>query len=85
MSADSPSSDNLVLSPIKSHHSYHLTVVPAIGIAVTVFAFVMLVILIVLIQRKKRELDDSKGMDSNLKTCPSPHPRSIIHEGANFF
>ncbi|XP_010487866.1 PREDICTED: probable receptor-like protein kinase At1g49730 isoform X1 [Camelina sativa] len=79
--ADSPSSDNFVLSSTKSHHSYHLTVVPAIGIAVTGFALVMLVVLIVLIRRKKRELDDSNGMECNLKTSPSPRPRSIIHEG----
>ncbi|XP_023641140.1 probable receptor-like protein kinase At1g49730 isoform X3 [Capsella rubella] len=79
--ADSPSSDNLVLSAIKSHHRYHLTVVPAIGIAVTAFALVMLAVLIVLIQRKKQELDDSKGLECDLKTLPSPRPRSIIHEG----
>ncbi|CAH8261041.1 unnamed protein product [Arabidopsis lyrata] len=82
--ADSPSSDNLVLSPLKSHHRYHLTMVPTIGIAVSAVALVMLVFLIVLIQRKKRELDDSKGMDCNLKrTSPSPHPRSMIHEGTS--
>ncbi|CAH2053318.1 unnamed protein product [Thlaspi arvense] len=80
--ADSPSGDDLVLSPSKSHHSYHLTVVPTIGIAVTVFAVVMLVVLIVLIQRKKRELDDSESMDRNpTKTFPSPRPNVMIHEG----
>lgn len=83
--ADSPSSDNLVLSPLKSHHPYHLTMVPTIGIAVTVFALVMVVVLIVLIQRKKRELDDSKSIACNLtRTSPSPRPRSMIHEGNSF-
>lgn len=85
--ADGPSGDDLVLSPRRSHHSYHLTAVPAIGIAVTAFSVVMLAVLIVLIQRKKRELDDdddSEGKDHNpTKTLPSsPRPKvMMIHEG----
>ncbi|KAF8054820.1 hypothetical protein N665_1312s0013 [Sinapis alba] len=81
--ADSPSGNDLVLSPRKSHHSYHLTVVPAIGIAVTAFSVMMLAVLIVLIQRKKRELDDdSESKDHNpTKTHPSPRPKVMIHEG----
>ncbi|CAA7030748.1 unnamed protein product [Microthlaspi erraticum] len=79
--ADSPSSDDLVLPP-RSHHSYHLTVVPTIGIAVTAFALMMLAVLIVLIRRKKRELDDSESMDRNpAKTFPSSRPNVMIHEG----
>lgn len=84
--ADSPSgNDDIVLSPRRSHHGYHLTVVPAIGIAVTVFSVMMLAVLIVLIQRKKRELDDddSEGKDHNpTKTLPSSLPKvMMIHEG----
>lgn len=87
--ADGPSGDDLVLSPRRSHHSYHLTAVPAIGIAVTAFSVVMLAVLMVLIQRKKRELDDddddSEGKDHNpTKTLPSSSPRPkvmMIHEG----
>ncbi|KAF2548139.1 hypothetical protein F2Q70_00022962, partial [Brassica cretica] len=83
--ADSPSgNDDIVLSPRRSHHGYHLTVVPAIGIAVTVFSVMMLAVLIVLIQRKKRELDDddSEGKDHNpTKTLPSSLPKvMMIHE-----
>ncbi|KAG5398275.1 hypothetical protein IGI04_020089 [Brassica rapa subsp. trilocularis] len=86
--ADSPSgNDDLVLSPRRSHHGYHLTVVPAIGIAVTVFSVMMLAVLIVLIQRKKRELDDddSESKDHNLtKTLPSSLPKvMMIHEGSS--
>ncbi|KAL0899672.1 hypothetical protein Bca101_083633 [Brassica carinata] len=83
--ADSPSGDDLVLSPRKSHHAYRLTVVPAIGIAVTAFSVLMLALLIVLIQRKKRELDDddSESKDHNpAKTLPSsPRPKVMVHEG----
>ncbi|CAH8372846.1 unnamed protein product [Eruca vesicaria subsp. sativa] len=84
--ADSPSGDDLVLSPRKSHRAYHLTVVPAIGIAVTAFSVMMLAVLIVLIQRKKRELDDddSESTDHNpTKTLPSPRPKVMIHEGSS--
>ncbi|CAN8258787.1 unnamed protein product [Cochlearia groenlandica] len=80
--ADSPSNNDLVLFPSKSHHSYHLTVVPTVGIAVTAFAVMMLVVLIFLIRRKKRELDDSECIDHNpTKTVPSPRPNVMIHEG----
>ncbi|KAJ0264462.1 Protein kinase domain-containing protein [Hirschfeldia incana] len=84
--ADGPSGDDLVLSPRKSHHAYHLTVVPAIGIAVTAFSVMMLAVLIVLIQRKKRELDDDdESKDHNpTKTLPSsPRPKVMVHEGSS--
>ncbi|ESQ47968.1 hypothetical protein EUTSA_v10020248mg [Eutrema salsugineum] len=81
----SPSSNDLGLSPSENDHAYHLTMVPTIGIAVTVFAVIMLVVLIVLIQRKKRELDDSESIDRNpTKTFPSPRTNAKILEGLAF-
>ncbi|XP_010525693.1 PREDICTED: probable receptor-like protein kinase At1g49730 isoform X2 [Tarenaya hassleriana] len=81
--AVSPSSNYVIqLPPSKSHRSFHLTVVPVIGIAVTATALMMLVILIVLIRRKSRELVDDEKKDGNpTKTFPSPRPVLKLHEG----
>lgn len=43
----------------ENHHSYHLTVVPGIAIGVTALAIIVLAVLVVLIRRKSRELEDS--------------------------
>lgn len=82
--ADSPS--QLMLGvPQKgqngNHHSYHLTLIPGIGIAVTAGSVMMLVVLIILIRRKNRELDCSENTDkTSWKSFP---PQSIrkFHEG----
>lgn len=69
--ADSPS-QSLLGVPIKGkHHSYHLTIIPAIGISITVLAAIMLLVLVVLIRRKKRELE---GPDNYSKTTSKATP-----------
>ncbi|CAN6439215.1 unnamed protein product [Victoria cruziana] len=70
-----PSSSSPVTSPIpnqqsvhspskEERHPYHLTLVPRIGIAVMGMAFLLLIILILLIHRKARELKDSPSTDT---------------------
>ncbi|KAL6514230.1 hypothetical protein OROHE_019217 [Orobanche hederae] len=59
--AASPS--QLPLNTLLKNRHYHLTVVPGIGIAVTAFAITMVAVLVVLIRRKRRELNDSDVND----------------------
>src|ERR1044072_2937958 len=56
--ADSPSQLLLGLPSKRNHHSYYLTLVPCIAIAVTALAVTALIVLIVLIRQKRRELDE---------------------------
>lgn len=72
VAADSPSQLMLDLPSKGKHHSYHLTLVPCIAIAVTAIAFVMLIVLIVLIRQKSRELDEPDNIGKpHSKTLPS--------------
>ncbi|KAJ7967468.1 Kinase family protein [Quillaja saponaria] len=80
--ADSPR--QLLLGvPLKAnHHSYHLTLIPGIGIAVTAFAVMMLIVLIVLIRQKSKELEDSDNFDkASSKTFHPPHAIWKFREG----
>ncbi|KAJ7946063.1 Receptor-like protein kinase [Quillaja saponaria] len=61
--ADSPSQLFLGVPLKGNHHSYHLTLIPGIGIAVTAIAVMMLIVLIVLIRQKSRELEESDSFD----------------------
>lgn len=78
--ASSPSQLSLS-APLKDKgHPYHLTLVPGIGIAITVMALVMLAVLIFLIRTKNEELDSSDTFD---RTCPKVfhHPTRKLQEG----
>ncbi|XVF45122.1 hypothetical protein PTKIN_Ptkin02bG0180400 [Pterospermum kingtungense] len=82
--AASPSQLILEVPPKQKHHAYHLTVIPGIGIAVTVAAVMMLIILLVLIRRNSRELEDSESVDKNSsKRFPSPRPMRKFQEGTS--
>lgn len=61
--ASSPSQLSLTVPLKQKHHVYHLTLIPGLGIAVTVVAVMMLVVLIFLIRRKSRELENSDTID----------------------
>ncbi|KAI8532804.1 hypothetical protein RHMOL_Rhmol11G0243000 [Rhododendron molle] len=61
--ASSPSQVSLTVPLKQKHHVYHLTLIPGLGIAVTAVAVMMLVVLIFLIQRKSRELENSDAID----------------------
>lgn len=84
--AASPSELSLGVPLDESHRSYHLTVLPIVGIAVTTIAFTLLVVLIFVIHKKSKELEESEG---NVKTslgsnpCP-PRPVLKIQEGILF-
>lgn len=72
VAADSPSQLLLGLPSKGKHHSFHLTLVPCIAIAVTAVAFVTLIVLIVLIRQKSRELDEPNNFGKPCsKTLPS--------------
>ncbi|KAL8160638.1 hypothetical protein V2J09_002175 [Rumex salicifolius] len=79
----SPSALSLDTPVNQSRQHNHLTIIPVIGIAVTVVAFTLLVVLIIVIHRKRKELKDSEG---NVKTSSGanshpPRPVLKIHEG----
>ena len=81
--ADVPSkSDSPMTSSSESNNPYHLTLLPTIGIVVTAVSLTMLVVLVILIRRKNRELDESESLDrKSAKTLPSPRPVFKIHQG----
>nr|GMD00070.1 probable receptor-like protein kinase At1g49730 [Ipomoea batatas] len=68
--ASSPTQLALTTSIKGEHHRYHLTLVPVIGIAVTVLAVLMLVILIILIRRKSKQLEESEVDKLSSKAFP---------------
>ncbi|CAF2054662.1 BnaC06g02630D [Brassica napus] len=80
--ADVPSkSDSPMTSSSESNNPYHLTLLPTIGIVVTAVSLTMLVVLVILIRRKNRELDESESLDrKSAKTRPSPRPVFKIHQ-----
>lgn len=80
--AASPSQLMLGVPLNQSHHSYHLTLVPGLAIAVIVLAVLILVVLLFLIQRKRRELEVSEDIDgASSKVFPPPHSIKKIQEG----
>ncbi|XP_011005990.1 PREDICTED: probable receptor-like protein kinase At1g49730 [Populus euphratica] len=62
--------------PLKAnHHPYHLTLVPIIGIAVIAGSLVMLIVLIFLIRRKNREIEESENINKTFsRAFPPPRP-----------
>ncbi|KAG5526460.1 hypothetical protein RHGRI_032659 [Rhododendron griersonianum] len=73
--ASSPSQVSLTVPLKQKHHVYHLTLIPGLGIAVTAVAVMMLVVLIFLIQRKSRELENSDAIDKASSKAFSQLPR----------
>ncbi|CAO2813936.1 unnamed protein product [Amaranthus hypochondriacus] len=56
-------------TPHDNHHAYQLTAITSVGIGVTVISFILLLVLVFLIRRKSRELDDSE--DGSKTRAPS--------------
>ncbi|XWS39942.1 hypothetical protein CRYUN_Cryun18bG0097600 [Craigia yunnanensis] len=82
--AASPSQLMLGVPPKQKHHTYHLTFIPGVGIAVTIGAVMMLIVLVVLICRKRRELEYSESVDKNSsKLFPSARSMRRFHEGTS--
>ncbi|CAN1773407.1 Probable receptor-like protein kinase At1g49730 [Linum perenne] len=83
LSAASPDQAGLgLLQDDKRHHPYHLTLIPAIGIAVTLFAIVMLMVLVVLIRRKSRELDEPDNLEKASSKAFSAWTTRKFQEGS---
>lgn len=77
-----PSKSDSPMTSSESNNPYHLTLVPTIGIVVTAVSLTMLVVLVILIRRKNRELDESESLDrKSAKALPSPRPIFKIHQG----
>ncbi|PWA45723.1 transferase, transferring glycosyl group [Artemisia annua] len=71
--ADGPSQLSLNV-PDMRHHSYHISLDPGLGIAVTSVAALMVVLMVFLIQRKSRELDglDMTSDKTSMKAISHP-------------
>ncbi|XP_041014928.1 probable receptor-like protein kinase At1g49730 isoform X2 [Juglans microcarpa x Juglans regia] len=82
MVAASPSQLMLGIPLSRKRHPYRLTLIPGVGLAVTAVAVLMLVVLIFLIRRKSRELEDTGNIDkTSSKTFPPPWPVWKFQEG----
>ncbi|KAL9354536.1 hypothetical protein Peur_052506 [Populus x canadensis] len=75
LTAAGPNQAILGLALKANHHPYHLTLVPIIGIAVTAAALVMLIVLMFLIRRKNREIEESENINKTFsRAFPPPRP-----------
>ncbi|XP_050209373.1 probable receptor-like protein kinase At1g49730 isoform X2 [Mercurialis annua] len=91
LSPEAPPSSLIAASPSQlvlgvkiddNQHRYHLTLIPAVGIAVTVISVTMLLVLIILIHKKHKELEESENIDKpSTKTFPPPRPIRKLQEG----
>ncbi|KAK9109234.1 hypothetical protein Sjap_017294 [Stephania japonica] len=63
------------------HHPYHLTIVPAIGIAITGTAVMLLIVMIYLIRRKSRELENIENPDVASRKAFSSWTSQKFQEG----
>ncbi|XP_065871091.1 probable receptor-like protein kinase At1g49730 isoform X1 [Euphorbia lathyris] len=81
--AASPSQVIMGVTAAENHHPYRLSLIQAVGIAVTIVSVAMLIVLIVLIHRKHRELDEAENLDKgSAKTFPPPRPMRKFQEGS---
>ncbi|XP_047329727.1 probable receptor-like protein kinase At1g49730 [Impatiens glandulifera] len=55
----------------KQNRSYHLTLGPAVGIAVTSVAVLIIIVLVFLIRRKKRQLHEARTITTSNTTSPT--------------
>ncbi|KAK4747813.1 hypothetical protein SAY87_014399 [Trapa incisa] len=82
--AASPSQLMLGMPLNQKHHSYRLSVVPIIGVAVTIMAIFILVVLLYLIRRKRKELEVSEDIDRVSSRSFTPHSIKKLQEGPAF-
>ncbi|XP_076940164.1 putative receptor-like protein kinase At1g49730 [Bidens hawaiensis] len=75
-----PSQLSMTVPDIR-HHSYHLSLVPAIGIAVTALAAVMLVLMVFLIRRKSKELEEHDITTDKTLTEAKSQPTKRFQDG----
>ncbi|XP_010263508.1 PREDICTED: probable receptor-like protein kinase At1g49730 isoform X1 [Nelumbo nucifera] len=81
----SPSQLLVGIPPKEHHHSYHFTVISGVGIAVTVVAVFLLVVLIFLIRKKSRELEDTENLEKTSWKSLPPRPIRKCQEGPSMF
>ncbi|XP_057966299.1 probable receptor-like protein kinase At1g49730 isoform X2 [Malania oleifera] len=85
LNAASPSDLMVGINQNKDHRSYHLTLIPGIGIAVATVALLMLVVLVILIHRKSKELKNSNTNMPSSKAFPTSQPPRKFQEGSSTF
>nr|GEX85689.1 probable receptor-like protein kinase At1g49730 isoform X1 [Tanacetum cinerariifolium] len=78
--ADGPSQLSLTVPDIR-HHSYHLSLVPGLGIAVTAVAAMLVVLMVFLIRRKNRELDGHNMTSDKTSMKAISQPAKKFQEG----
>lgn len=83
VAADSPSQLLLGVPSKTNHHSYHLTLVPWIAIAVTALAVTAFIVLIVLIRQKRRELDEPENFGKTFSKTLPPSATWKFQEGSS--
>ncbi|XP_026455876.1 probable receptor-like protein kinase At1g49730 isoform X1 [Papaver somniferum] len=73
--------------PSKDHrHHYRLTIIPAIGIFITSVAVLLLIVMILLIRKKSRQLEDSEVPDkTSWKAFPTRSFRKLQEGPASMF
>ncbi|KAI3915992.1 hypothetical protein MKW98_004433 [Papaver atlanticum] len=73
--------------PLKEHrHHYRLTIIPAIGIFITLVAVLLLIVMILLIRKKSRQLEDSEVPDkASWKAFPTRSFRKLQEGPASMF
>lgn len=79
--ASGPSQLSLSAPNIR-HHSYHLSLVPGLGIAVTLLATIMLVLLIFLIRRKSKQLEEHDKKTDKTSEKAISQPTKTFQEGS---
>lgn len=83
--AKAPSQHVTALAAKRNHHPYHLTLIPAVAIGITGMAMLLLVILILLIHRKSRELKGSEIPAGTPWDAFPPLPILKCQEGLSMF
>ncbi|KAK1439932.1 hypothetical protein QVD17_05757 [Tagetes erecta] len=68
-------------TPEIRHHSFHLSLVPAVGIAVTALATIMLVLMVFLIRRKSKELKGKEMTTDKTSMDRVSQPTKKLEEG----
>ncbi|KAJ0820445.1 putative protein kinase RLK-Pelle-URK-1 family [Helianthus annuus] len=77
-----PSQYSLTIPRTTRHHSYHLSLVPVVGIAVTALATMMLVLMVFLIRRKSKQLKEHEMTTdkTSMERYSQPTKKFLMYE-----
>lgn len=83
--AESPSQNVTAVGSKERHQLYHLKLIPTICIAIAAMAVLLLVVMVLLIRRKSRELKGSKAPTGASSWDAFPLTVRKFHEGLTAF